>query len=157
MRKCSKCDEIKDDSFFYFRNSKPTGNCKPCLGIKMKVDGFRFCKKCNTDKPYDNFYERFYNGKKSPTGYCKQCMNIKKFNNKTKPHINKDRLVVDKTIIREYIRRVIMRDYGINPIDFWKIIHYHQLLWPIYKEDNTIPIVDEIKEKWDDLERWYNV
>jgi hypothetical protein len=57
--------------------------------------------------------------------------------------------------IREYIRRVIMRDYGINIVDIFTIIHYHQILWNYDNEPYEV-INKELKRKWDNLENWYN-
>ncbi len=131
---------------------------------KNKTPGFKYCKKCDTLRPEDMFYFRPNTYEVLvPTGYCKSCMGIKNikptvriYNKLGRYKKNTEREDM-KPKIKEYIRRVIMRDYGINPIDFWIIIHYHQVLWPIYKGYNTIPVVDEVKEKWNDLEKWYNV
>ena len=157
MKKCSKCNEVKSDSFFYYQKGKPSGYCKPCRGIKIKINnGLKYCKKCDESKPYEMFYSRL--GK--PGGYCKPCLGIK-YSRDTRPNKEKKQMIIesnknDEILIREYIRRVILRKYEISVVDMYKIIHYHQILWNNDQESNDIPFVMELKTKWNNLERWYD-
>ena len=169
MRLCKKCNEERSDNYFYKQRGKPAGDCKPCRGIKMKINnGLKHCNKCNQDKKIDEFYTRKYGEGRVPTGYCKSCMGIKYLDGRLRPYVKKSGFWKEKTdkqaqereelkpIIREYIRRVIMRGYGIDVIDMYRIIHYHQVLWNNDQESSYIPFTLELKTKWNALEDWYN-
>jgi hypothetical protein len=166
MKRCRKCNEVKHLNDFYFAKGKPKSRCKECLGTKAKTPGFKNCKKCDTIKPDDMFYMRSNRyDVLVPTGYCKPCMGIKNVSSTTRPYNRggkKSKRDIRQTeregmepTIKEYIRRVIMRGYGINIIDIFKIIHYHQILWNYDNEPYEV-IDKELKTKWDNLENWYN-
>lgn len=150
---CSKCKEERDASQFYLRLGNPSGWCKPCRQVKgcwivEEKDGFRLCKKCNIRKEYDNFIIRY----NKPIGLCKECrcyeLKLKRIDDNIGRLSNSDSIE-----LKNYIRLIITRKYNVDVIDFWKIIHYYQMLWPCYKED--IKFIKEITTKWKRLEDWY--
>jgi hypothetical protein len=168
MKKCINCNEIKSYDDFYLASGRPKSRCKECCGTKPKKPGIKKCAKCKEEKTHDMFYFRPNRyDVLVPTGYCKSCMGIKNVTSTTRSY-NKsskkskswknnrqtEREIMEPTI-REYIRRVIMRDYGINIVDIFTIIHYHQILWNYDNEPYEV-INKELKRKWDNLENWYN-
>jgi hypothetical protein len=129
---------------------------------KNKIPGFKWCKKCDTLRPEDIFYFRpnTYDVL-VPTGYCKSCMGVKNikptvrsYNKCGKYKKNTEREDMEPTI-KEYIRRVILRNYAINIVDIYRIIHYYQILFNSFNEPYET-IDKELKRKWDNLESWYN-
>lgn len=171
LKKCRACGIEKHSTEDYYSRIKDgkeywTGKCKSCVkkGIPIDpsiktnrgrpkneiVDGKRYCPRCETNRTVDEFYNL-------NNSYCRHC--VMEYNRSYKKkrkyyNFNKNDIKIDKNEILRYIWAIITRGYGVNVIDFYKIIHYHQYLFPSY-QDGEMLFTTEIKDKWDKLEKWY--
>lgn len=166
--KCKVCELDKGENDFHYnyyikkdgtKVKNQNGPCKKCksegktIGKRKSsifIDDKRLCKNCNELKTLDNYY---YNNA-VPVGNCKTCRSQlqKKYYVPRRKEKIKD--IDNNDEIFRFIWLIRARNYKVEVLDFWRIIHYSQILWPNYKE-NDEPFITEITKKWKKLESWY--
>lgn len=90
-KRCPKCSEEKPLADFHRDSRKKDGRqsrciqcnwerlhpppcpCKTCVARAKAADGLRNCPKCDTDKPFDEFYQRTDGRSQS---YCMDCARV---------------------------------------------------------------------------------
>ena len=162
MKICKYCNVEREDYFFY-RQSCGTlhRKCKLCMGIKKeivddsklkeaKINGLKTCRNCKVERQSHFFYK---GGSK-----CKVCLGIKKILPKKGESIRVSNEPSNEKQIKEIYRFVWLvraRNYDVDVVDFWRIIHYYECLWPDWRTDKTEKVKDEITRKWKSLEKWF--
>lgn len=161
MRICKYCNVERED-YFYYRQSNGTlyRKCKLCMGIKKEIveelpqskaiSEFKTCKYCKVERKWRFFYT---GGSK-----CKVCLGVKKIlPNKPETLVISNQPPSEKDIkeIYRFVWLIRARKYDVDVLDFWRIIHYYECLWPDWRTDKTEKIKDEIIRKWKSLERWF--
>ena len=164
MKICKYCNVEREDYFYYRQSSGPLyRKCKLCMGIKKEIvddssklkqertNETKTCKHCKVERQWHFFYT---GGSK-----CKVCLGVKKIlpNKPETIVINYNQPLNEKDIkeIYRFVWLVRARKYDVDVVDFWRIIHYYECLWPDWRTDKTEKVKDEITRKWKSLERWF--
>jgi len=172
MKLCKHCNILREECFFYRQSNSNYlfSKCKLCQGVKKdplepvkeykrrdKVSNNlpKTCIHCNIERE-DHFFYKNTNGVRFSK--CKVCLGVKKIlPNEPEEIIHYNQPANEKEIkeIYRFVWLVRTRGYGIDVIDFWRIIHYYECLWPDWRTDKTEKISDEISRKWKSLEKWF--
>jgi hypothetical protein len=124
------------------------------------------CLTCKEEKPESEFYkQKIKKGENVRIYYqphCKECRGIGRSYNKGKlkkttihesnlSEVQSERV---KNDIRSWINEVIRRDFYVNEIDFFRIAHYHIIVFGWYNNIEKTAI-GEVVSNWKDLHKWY--
>lgn len=132
MKKCSKCGEVKDELMFYVQ------------------------KKINKEGEIVLYL----------TTPCIECRGTKKRHNKSIQKVGsgrpKKRWVIDEEYvnnlrlqIRRFVRVIIARNYNIDEVDMYKILHYYQFVGRFIWTNDGDSVIDEIIMNWERLLEFY--
>jgi hypothetical protein len=117
----------------------------------------KMCTKCGVEKEDTEFYIQKVINKTGVKYYlmppCKECRGVKKKQTKKPKKISTKNIDVTslRDEIRNFIKAIVRRGGLVNEVDFFKIAHYHLMVFGFRASEDKCEIISN----WQELHKWY--